>query len=75
MSQAKSDTTPLYDVMHEYQASLKEYMGAAMLLHASVSAALRLASAGADPAKLLESIREHDERFEKAAHGIVKEAK
>ena len=75
MKRTKSDTRPFYAVMHEYQASLKEYTEAAMMLHVAVTTALHLVSQGADPAKAMETIRDHDHRFDKAAHGISTEAK
>lgn len=69
MAKKKQEARPFYDVMHEYQLSLKEYTEAAMMLHVAVTTALSLVKQGADPARALETLREYDERFDKAAHG------
>jgi hypothetical protein len=70
MAKKKPETRPFYNVMHEYQASLNEYTEAAMMLHVAVVTALHLVEDGADPKRALETLREHDKRFEKAAHGV-----
>ena len=71
MAKKKQDNRPFFDVMHEYQDSLKEYTEAAMMLHVAVTTALHLVEQGADPKRALETLREHDARYDKAAHGLV----
>jgi len=70
MANKRQDSRPFFDVMHEYQESLKEYTEAAMMLHVAVTTALRLVEQGADPKRALETLREHDDRYGKAAHGL-----
>jgi hypothetical protein len=41
-----------------------------MMLHVAVTTALHLVEQGADPKRALETIREHDAVFDKAAHGV-----
>ena len=70
MTRKKQETEPFYNVMHKYNASLKEYMESGMMLRVAVVTALHLAEQGADPKRALETLREHSERFDKAAHGV-----
>ena len=60
---------PFYEVTHEYQESLKELLGASMLLREAVGTVLRLNDQGADPSKAIASLKEYHERAERAAHG------
>lgn len=69
MAKNKQSTKPFLEVMGDYRASLKEYIDSAMMLHVAVVTALHLAEQGADPRRALETLREHDRRFNTAAHG------
>lgn len=67
MAKKKQEKRPFYDVMHEYQASLKEYTEAAMRLHTAVTVAMHLSEQGVDPKRALEALKEPALRFEKSA--------
>ena len=69
MARKKQETEPFYGVMHKYNASLKEYTESAIMLHVAVANALHLVEQGADPKRALETLREHDQRFDRACHG------
>lgn len=69
MAKKQQEVRPFYDVTHEYQASLKEYLEACMLLRNAVGVSIKLAKQGANTDKMLFSLIEHYSRCEKAAHG------
>lgn len=69
MVKKKQETRQFYDVMHEYEASLKEYTEAASMLNAAVRTAIQLVDDGLDAKLALEHLRYPSARFEKAAYG------
>ena len=74
MAKKKEVPRPFFDVKHEYEASLKEYVEASHMLFACVRTLLNIFED--DPngsiahAKLKELLQEHVDRLERASTGL-----